>query len=133
MSIRVRVYRNLNNGLLSIQSTGGKLILAHCKSIRLVDAKFLVSEKGRQRVIANSRKDVHAYVEGFVAQVEGLVSYRGRTMPKVRGIESEACNLTRCVRYNPYQSANFTDERGDPVYMAPEILIHASGQMRIPD
>lgn len=60
----VRVYKNLHNGLYSIQQKG--LIVAHAANLQLIQASFVVNERGRQWVINNKRKTVHAYATGFI-------------------------------------------------------------------
>ncbi len=51
----VRVYRNLHNGKFSVLQDG--LVVAHMDQLCLADAKPHVNEAGRQRVIANKRKE----------------------------------------------------------------------------
>jgi len=51
-------------------STRG-LVLAHADKLLLDDAVFKVSEKGRQRVISEQRKNVHAGVQGILSSFEG--------------------------------------------------------------
>lgn len=63
---RVKVYRNLHNGLFSVHD--GQHVIAHIPEIHLTDVKFHVNEGGRQRVIKEKRKNVHAFVIGTVAQ-----------------------------------------------------------------
>lgn len=66
--MRVRAYRNLNNGCISLtcwekgHPYKGKVI-AHVRSAYLNDCSFIISETGRQRVVKNKVKDVHAWVE----------------------------------------------------------------------
>lgn len=66
----VRVYKNLNNGMMSIQQ-GGKVI-AYSKSVTLKNVSFKVNEGGRQRVIRERQKNVHAYACGFIVDFEPL-------------------------------------------------------------
>jgi hypothetical protein len=60
----VKVYYNLHNGLFSIKCKESGLVLAHGEHIQIKDPVFKVSEKGRQRVLAEGKKNVHAYVIG---------------------------------------------------------------------
>lgn len=67
---KVRVYKNLHNGFMSVQSYQrgkGWRLAGHTKNLFLADCVFLVYEKGRQRVIAQKQKIVHAYIQGIVA------------------------------------------------------------------
>lgn len=127
MPNRVRVYRNLNNGLLSIQAIDSGLILAHCQALRLGDAVFKVNENGRLRVIETRRKAVHAFVEGLLEEVEGVSRFKDRALPELS--PATLSTLDRTVRYNPYKWATFVDEQIHPVARAQQIAIDASGRM----
>ena len=69
---RVRVYRNLNNGMLSVKDhdpdspTYGKVI-AYSNRVLIISADFKVSRAGHNRVLREGRKNVHAYVEGILS------------------------------------------------------------------
>ena len=65
----------------------------------LRDCKFLVNENGRQRVLRNKKKDVHAYVEGQIISREGL-----SLLP-----------ASDEVRYNPFRNETFVDLNGNRV------------------
>lgn len=103
----VDVYRNLhtNNGY-SIRSAKTGLVLAHCSNVHLTNARFHVSESGRQKTVQEKRKRVHAYVRGQLA----------------------ACNVQlpatfTKVHYNPYYTALFTDSlTNKPIYEAEEVI-----------
>lgn len=80
---RVRVYRNLNNGMLSVKDhypdspTYGKVI-AYSNKVLIRSADFKVSEAGHNRVLREGRKNVHAYVEGILSDIDPH-SLRGTT------------------------------------------------------
>lgn len=61
---RVYVYRNLHNGLFSVWHAGK--VLAHVPEIHLDNAEFRVRESGRQKVLREKKKNVHAFVVGTV-------------------------------------------------------------------
>ena len=65
--MKVKVYYNLHKNCYSIVSLEkenyGKVI-KHENCVPLFDAQFKVSEKGRQRVLREQKKNVHAYVVG---------------------------------------------------------------------
>lgn len=92
---KVDVYRNLHtdNGY-SIRCSKTGLVLAHCSTVTLKNAKFVVSESGRQKTIEQNRKRVHAYVRGELAAIN-------TALPK--GFEK--------IVYNPYYTANFMQAR----------------------
>jgi len=87
----VRVYRNLNKKCLSVQSWvegKGWRVTDHVQKIFLDNASFKVSQAGRRRVLAEQKKNVHAFIVG--KRVE---------QPKKTPVE--------LVKYNPYHCPNF--------------------------
>ena len=83
----VRVYKNLNKGCWSIQQNG--LVKAYSDEINLFNCKFLVNQSNRHRVIKTKRKNVHAFVIGY--------------------IWNTPIDLNREVSYNPYTRDSFYD------------------------
>jgi len=63
---RVRVYRNLHTGNFSVQCAKTGLVIARVSSIELRDVQFVVRQAGRRKVLAEKRKNVHAFVVGCV-------------------------------------------------------------------
>ena len=61
---KVRVYRNLHKNCLSVKQGG--IVRCHAENVVLKDCKFIVSEAGQRRVRSEKKKNVHAFVEGFV-------------------------------------------------------------------
>lgn len=61
---RVYAYRNLHNGLFSLWHKGK--VIAHVPEVHLDDAKFVVREAGRKKVLREQKKNVHAFVVGTV-------------------------------------------------------------------
>ena len=60
----VKVYWNLQRNCYSVQQNG--LVVGHTENIALKNVTFKVSEKGRQRVLKERRKNVHAFVTGII-------------------------------------------------------------------
>lgn len=89
----VRVYRNLHTGLWSVKQG---VVRFHTDHIYLHTVQFVVKEKNRQKVIREKRKNVHAYVVGY------LSSSCRHHMPE----DSVG------VYYNPYKYDSFMCERG---------------------
>ena len=65
-SIKCRVYRNLHKNCLSVQQNG--IVKCHAENVVLQNGEFIVREKGRERVRNEKRKNVHAFIEGFVVE-----------------------------------------------------------------
>ena len=92
----VRVFVNPKRGCYSIMQDGR--VKASAKQIRLRDAAFLVRESGRQRMLRENRRTVHAYVVGE------LIEFRHP------GDDASLKRLAgRNARYNPYRYASFVD------------------------
>ena len=98
----VEVYRNLHKQCLSVRQGG--IVRCHAKDgICLKDAKFVVSEKGREKVRREKKKNVHAFVRGFVCnprETDGLLDF---------GWDS--------IFYNPY-TCDFFESDGKEVEYA---------------
>lgn len=97
---RVKVYRNLHlPGFYSVVSMSGDdygRVIGYVTAITLRDVAFRVSESGRQRVITERRKNVHAFVVGIVesAGTDPTEEYEG-------GVGMDR------VTYNPYRFGRF--------------------------
>lgn len=102
----VQVYYNLHKHCLSVQNRE-RLVIDHCDRAVLRDVEFWVSEAGRQRVLEEQCKNVHAKVRGY--WYEGPV---------------EDVSLGRRVRYNPYLFDSFVyADTEEPVYEAALVVI----------
>lgn len=105
----VRCYRNLHTGLWSVKQG---VVRFHTSEIVLTNAKFIVNETGRQRVLREQRKNVHAYVVGYI-------------YPSVSFIGEE-------VYYNPYTCSNFMIGK-DPILKTGMVRLakFADNKMRV--
>ena len=109
--MRVEVYYNLHKRCLSVRHRGK--VIKHAKSVILRDASFRVQPAGRERVLKQKRKNVHAYVAG------DLVESFWFTQPSTRIWKHK-----QAVTYNPYKHKTFVDRRtGKPVTEAKHVLI----------
>jgi hypothetical protein len=123
--MKVRVYRNLNNGKMSIQCCASGHILGHCAEAYLLDVAFVVRESGRQRVLKERRKNVHAFATGTLIWATEFTGYRGRTIVGLR--EGAVLNSYdyEPVRYNPYEMSTFCSLDGEPIQQAQICLLSA--------
>lgn len=100
---RVRVYRNLHKNCFSVVSMKTGRVIQHTNKLTLHDVEFRVRESGRQRVLRERRKNVHAFVVGSILQTD---------------IGLPACNPERAW-YDPYQVKTFVNRRTlEPVLRA---------------
>jgi hypothetical protein len=106
--MRAFVYWNLHRGQWSIRDVGTRRVVGHADSILLKNCRLKVSEKGRQRVLRERRKNVHAGVEGEIVLI-------GNIGPLNEGRE---------VTYNPYKYATFVSGT-EPVFVADVVAMTA--------
>ena len=104
--MNVSIYRNLHNGLISIKSASSGLVLGHAQSVDVAWADFVVNESGRQRVLRDKQKNVHAYVKGLLLNTSGFKPYKGRSIGPVYGALDTIHKVT-VVSYNPYKAPHF--------------------------
>ena len=67
--IKVFAYRNLHRNCWSVKALEGKLkgrVIYHAQDLTLWNCTFKVSEAGRQRVLRERSKNVHAGVVGML-------------------------------------------------------------------
>ena len=96
-SKKVFVYKNLHKDCWSVKQDG--LVKAHADKLEMWDCSFRVNQKGREKVLKEKRKNVHAGILGRVDDIGGTVMI---------GTE---------VTYNPYKYNSFVDKNTEnPVY-----------------
>lgn len=77
---RVEVYRNVNKpGVCYSVRQDGKVV-GHARMIGLRKCHFHVNEAGRQRVLKTGKKNVHAYVTGFIVKRRGKLDRWGEQL-----------------------------------------------------
>lgn len=116
MAHKVMVYRNLHNQKFSVLQDG--LVVGHTTSIVLAGCTFVIQESGRQRVIRDKKKNVHAYVKGMVCA------------PGFHVDVAKFPNRER-VRYNPYEMNGFQNLEGRIVDGAPYVELDENGHIYI--
>lgn len=97
--MKVFCYRNLNRkGVVwSVKSTKSGLVVDRAKTVYLSNVDLVVSEAGRQRVLRQKRKNVHAGTRGV----------RLKSAP--RGVKWQRAS------YNPYKGPSFILADGSPI------------------
>jgi hypothetical protein len=112
---KVRVYRNLHKKCFSVKQNN--LVLVHTDHVTLRDCKFIVSKAGQKRVRDEGRKNVHAFVEGFLADTREADAI-------VDGTKSDAeldagKSDWKKAYYNPYTCDTFINQYdGSPLETA---------------
>lgn len=97
----VSVYRNLRTGNFSILKNGR--VVKRADGIIITQAKFIVSQKGKERVLKEKRKNVHAMIRGLYMGYDYIM---------------DTSHLTECY-YNPYKTETFINKNtGQPIESA---------------
>jgi len=120
--MRVAAYWNLHRHCWSLKALEGPdkgRVKYHASAFQLTDCQFRVSEAGRQRVLREKRKNVHAYVVGRLAGWVDLDGDQGQWGTDCPG-EAEGVPVT----YNPYRAPTFesADLLRTPMQAAPRVV-----------
>ena len=104
MKGEVQIYKNLHKTskqgetVYSVRNDKN-IVEDHSTEVTLIDPKFRVGKKGRERVPREKRKNVHAFVRG---ERVAVASFDGRS---------------ERITYNPYKYKSFVSiETGKPVF-----------------
>jgi len=96
--MKVKVYFNLHKKVFSVVAMEGEhkgLVIDHTDYIELSSAEFKVQKKGRERVLKEKRKNVHAYIMGYDCRLKD---------------DSELTFNWVRAKYNPYLNSTFVLE-----------------------
>ncbi len=111
VNMKVFVYFNLHRKCWSVKALEGPTkgrVVQHTDDIVLSSCTFKVSETGRQRVLKERRKNVHAGVVGNIVNPSSL---------------DRVVHLVP-VTYNPYKAGTFvTKPDGAPIYAADVVFL----------
>jgi hypothetical protein len=102
---KVFVYRNLHQDCWSVKSKKTGRVVAHADTVQLSNVDFKVSETGRQRVLREKSKNVHA---GLVGTLEHFTE-RGSEIPSATYVNGQDCDSKNnvSITYNPYKYSQF--------------------------
>ena len=120
--LKVFVYFNLHRKLWSIKALEGPMkgrVIDHQRQVYLERCTFKVSEAGRQRVLRERKKNVHAGVVGYLSSTKANhIAPPGFSIPIV---------------YNPYKYDRFMavfffskDDSFVPVLYAGEVFMYST-------
>ena len=92
--MKVRVYWNLHKKCFSVQSCKTGRVVGHANNVNIADAKFVVRKAGQAKVRREGKKNVHAFVVGYISNdhVDPI---------------SDEWSLSQRVTYNPYMNDTF--------------------------
>ena len=92
--MRVEVYFNLHKHLFSVRSARSGRVILHTAKVHIRNPEFVVRQGGRQRVLKERKKNVHAFVRGDATYFIDMRSEKDR--PTLDN-----------VMYNPYKYDSF--------------------------
>lgn len=106
--MKVFVYFNLHRKLWSVKALEGPnkgRVIDHSCLVALRDCTYKVSEAGRQRVLREQRKNVHAGVVGYLVDEVADLFHISKD------------EVSKPVTYNPYRFATFVEKHSErPIY-----------------
>lgn len=103
--MRVEVYYNLHKNLFSVRHKGK--VIMHTYDVQITNPTFVVRPSGRAKVLAEGRKNVHAFVRGDMSE-------------EVLGLSNGIA-----VTYNPYKYSCFVNkDTEEPVYQSKVAILH---------
>ena len=96
--MRVEVYFNLHKYIFSVRQCSTGRVILHSAKVHIRDPEFVVRKSGRDRVLREGKKNVHAFVRGEISYFpdfdpEHHPDYLDYTL----------------VSYNPYKFDTFVD------------------------
>ena len=117
--MRVEAYYNLHKKCLSYRPSGGKV--RHADALFLYNVRFAVQPAGREKVLREKRKNVHAFVRGEISDVNQ--SYETGEMFDLTPEDMQRHGF-RPITYNPYKYDSFVyADTGERVDTARQVAI----------
>ena len=121
--LRVKVYRNLHRhkaGNLepySVVDLSTNKVIAYAQHVVLRDATFRVQRRGRERVLKEKRKNVHAAVHGNLEHLSGVcrdgkLLKMGADGRNIRHSQTEyEKNIRKIMRWETHITSGVTDSK----------------------
>ena len=92
--MRVEVYFNLHKHVFSVRQCSTGRVILHTDKVHIRDPQFVVRKSGRERVLREGKKNVHAFVRGEIVHFDDF--------------NPDYLNYS-LVSYNPYKFDTFVD------------------------
>lgn len=116
MQSRKEIYFNLHKKLFSVRDMDTGRVIMHTGFALLENVQFVVQPAGRERVLREKSKNVHAFVRGWYSSGEDLTP-----------------RFERRATYNPYKYDSFVDaDTGKPLDKAAEVLLELDWDTKKP-
>ena len=112
--MRVEVYWNLHKKCFSVRDCKTGRVVGHTDILWLKNPKFIVRKSGRDRVLREGRKNVHAFVRGDYGTSKEAFWFEWRD-----------------ATYNPYKYSTFVDrETEKPLDSAKYVMLESVNNTR---
>ena len=107
--MHVEVYYNLHKNLFSVRHKGR--VIMHTYDVHIMNPTYVVRPAGRAKVIAEGKKNVHAFI-------------RGEMCEEIFGLDGGTS-----VTYNPYKYNSFVNKSTEaPIYQSKVAVLHKPDQ-----
>lgn len=121
---RVFVYKNLHENCWSVRDKQTGHVVAHADRVELSQVQLKVGQAGRQRVLREQSKNVHAGLEGNLQTLD------------IKGFPGQRYNhgsaggpAPELVTYNPYKYSSFVIKADEtPVFQATRAVLENDGR-----
>ena len=131
--MKVFVYRNLHQQCWSVKSRETGRGIAHADEVELSNVEFKVSQAGRDRVLREKSKNVHAGLVGTLVDFDPI----GGKMPTypAASFSSDASQKPGkadpvSITYNPYKYSHFVVRHNEqPVATSETAILRADKQV----
>ena len=121
--VKVEVYRNLHKNCWSVRDNKTGRVLRHVDEIHLLDADLVVRPAGREKVLREKRKNVHAFAKG-----ELLYTSVGNNIK----IHDNYMENFKQILYDPYQYESFVyAESEEPIFKADTVHLNNKGEVYV--
>ena len=114
--MEVEVYRNLHKNCWSVRDNKTGRVIDHVDDIHLENTTLVVRPAGREKVLREKRKNVHAFIKGT---------------PSICSNGHYMCSyIFDRVVYNPYRYASFVlEDTEEPITQAKYIYLSNQGKV----
>lgn len=121
--MKCRVYWNLHKKCWSVQDRKSGRVVEHGLYIVMHDVSFVVRKGGRERVLREGKKNVHAFACGTLRKVLKI--------NPLNNVDDLLTNPYRKeVTYNPYKNESFVwRESGEPVHASSSVILRTKGRV----
>lgn len=117
--MRAFIYRNVHKHCYSVRNEKLGRVTKHTASVLMKDATLVVSKAGRERVLREKQKNIHAGIRGE------LVAVGSAAITERRRLDSK--DWTQ-VYYNPFKVETFVEKATNmPIFKADYVLLTSEG------